>query len=235
MRVNSRFLRPSLGCFIAVAQIVGCGGPIHNGPPSVEDPRITSFDLPHDIIVLSDPPGARIVVDAETLAAPAPLTVRHTRKRHFGIPDAVFIHALAIAPGQCAQHRLIPYAAPLPDSIVFRMSHCPNPDQDFSRVFTIDEIDDVGRPERLGGPMPFYPPELQRAYRDGIVITEVVIDTTGTPEPRSFRALVVSDSGFIPSARAAVLGSVFKPGRVLGRKVRTLVTIPLTYRVAGMN
>jgi TonB family protein len=197
----------------------------------LDDPRVTSYDQPHDIIVLSDPPGARIVVDAETLAVSTPLTVRHTRKRHFGIPDAVFIHALAIAPGQCSQHRLISYALPLPDSIVFRMSHCPNPDQDFSRVFTIDEIDDVGHPERLGGPIPFYPPGLQRAYKEGTVIIEVVIDTTGTPEPQSVRALVASDSGFIPSARTTVLGSAFKPGRVLGRKVRTLVTIPITYRV----
>ena len=231
MRVNKRFLRPNLGCFIAVAQIVGCGGSIHTGPPALDDPRVTSYDQPHDIIVLSDPPGARIVVDAETLSVPAPEIVRHTRKRHFGIPDAVFIDALAIAPGQCSQHRRIPYAYPLPDSIVFRMSHCPNPDQDFSRVFTMDEVDDVGHPERLAGPPPVYPPGLQRAFREGTVITEMVIDTTGTPEPQSFRALVASDSGFIPSARAAVLGSVFKPGRVLGRKVRTLVTIPITYRV----
>lgn len=68
-------------------------------------------------------------------------------------------------------------------------------------------------------------------FREGIVLMEVVIDTTGKPEPVTFRVVVASDSGFIQSVRATILGSVFKPGRVLGRKVRTQVMIPITYQL----
>lgn len=229
MFMNKRLIAATVSSFLAAVQTAGCGSSTHAVSNPSPGSQGVSYDAPHDIFVLSDPPGARIVVDAETLSVPAPLTVRHTRKRQFGVPDGVSIHALGFAPGQCTQRRLIPYDRPLPDSIVFSMTRCPNPDQDYARVFALEELSDP--PERLGGPMPQYPLHLQAAHRGGLVLMEVVLDTAGVPEPHSFRVLVATDSGFIQSARAALLGSVFKPGRFTGRKVRTLITLPIIYQV----
>lgn len=230
--MSTRLLRPVRCALIPVVLTLGCAGSIHSAGPPTFDTGAVTYDPPHDIIVLSDPPGAKIVVDAETLTVAAPLTVRHTRKRQFGIPVAVSVHAIPIVPGQCPQYRIIPYDHELPDSIVFRMSACPNPDQNYSRVFDIEEVLEAGQPpERLGGRIPWYPGLLQRARRGGIVIMQVVIDTTGIPEPGSFRIVVASDSGFIQSARTALLAWVYKPGRVMGHKVQTRVTQPIIYEV----
>jgi hypothetical protein len=182
-----------------------------------------------DIVILTDPPGGKIVVDAETLAAVTPLKIRHRRQGLLGVTGQILIRALPVVPGECHQALRIDYNEPAPDTVRFQMDRCPRTDQDFARIFDVDEVDDP--PERLRGPMPVYPQALMQAEIEGIVMMRFVIDTSGTPEPVSLQALLPSDPGFVASARRTVLGSVFKPGRLLGRKVRTRVTVPIAYTI----
>ena len=106
------------------------------------------------------------------------------------------------------------------------MNRCPQNDQDLARVFTPDEVDEL--PERLRGPM-LDPEYLMRSGTPGCVLVRIVIDTTGRPDPESLEIVQSTDSGFIPSATKAALGSVFRPARIFDRKVRVRVEITVFY------
>jgi hypothetical protein len=179
-------------------------------------------------VILTDPPGARIVVDAETLRAVTPLLIRHRRERIGGVARPVRIRALPVLPDQCSQVRVIASNELAPDTLGFQFHPCPHTEQDFARVFDVVELDVL--PERLSGPMPD-PEFLLRSRKDGRVLLRLVIDAAGRPEPGSLEIVEATDPGFIPSARRTVLGSVFKPGRILGRKVRTRLVIPIGYAI----
>jgi hypothetical protein len=106
------------------------------------------------------------------------------------------------------------------------MNRCPQNDQDLAKVFVPDEVDEL--PERLRGPMPD-PEYLMRSRTPGCVLVRIVIDTTGLPDPESLEIVRSTDPGFIPSATKAALGSIFRPARLFGRKVRIRVEMPVSY------
>ena len=197
----------------------GCGTAIRRPEPSNEFV---------DMTIVSDPPGARIVFDAETLTL-APLAIHRRREGLGDIPNQIRIRALPSMPSQCPQTVIVGYNEPTPDTVRFQMNRCPSINQDFARIFNEVEIDEP--PERLRGPMPHYPPSLMEAGIQGRVVLRFVLDTTGVPERGSVQVVAATDPGFVSSARAVILGSVFKPGRILDRKVRTQVTIPITYTI----
>ena len=202
--------------------VVGCALACSPPPPPV--PEV----FEERTVVLTDPPGARIVVDAETLTAVAPLIIRHRREWIQGIAKPVRIRVLPVLPDQCPQGRLISSRELAPDTLKFQLHPCPRTEQDFARAFDVEELDDP--PERLRGPLPD-PEYLIQSGKDGLVRLRLVIDSTGRPEPRSLEIVEATDPGFIPSARRTVLGSVFRPGRILGRNVRTRVVIPINYTI----
>jgi hypothetical protein len=191
--------------------------------------RFTSEIFEERTVILTNPPGAIIVVDAETLAAVAPLLIRHRRERVGGVAKQVRFRVLTVLPDQCPQVRVVPSNESAPDTISFQMDRCPRTEQEFGRVFDVDELDDA--PARLRGPLLPDTEFVLRSGRDGLVVLRLNIDTAGLPEAGSLEIVMATDSGFAHSAAGTVLGSVFKPGRILGRKVRTRILIPMSYDI----
>lgn len=183
------------------------------------------------VVILTDPPGARIVIDRDTVPQSASSSYHHQRETVAGIPLPVVIRALPTAPGLCPQVLVVPYNQPVPDTVRFQMNRCPGSNQDFARAFEDSNVQEP--PERLRGPMPVYPVLFLQSGIEGMVLVQAIIDTTGRPEPSSVEAVVASNPGFVASARAAVLGSVWRPAKVSGRKVRVVITIPITYTIRG--
>lgn len=179
-------------------------------------------------VILTDPPGAVIVVGAETLATPSPVVARYHHPRVYGVAMPLRIHALPVNPSECPQFVYIAANAPAPDTVRLAMNRCPRGDQDLG-VFGVDSVEDP--PERLRGPVPDAE-YLMRSGQPGLVMVGVIIDTTGHPEPQSIEIVCASDRGFISSASRAVLSSVFTPARVYGRKVRVRVHMPIQYSLA---
>jgi hypothetical protein len=66
-----------------------------------------------------------------------------------------------------------------------------------------------------------HPRELRGT--SGEVEFEVVIDSAGTAEPGSFRALKATHPAFIPGAEYNVVTSRYAPAELDGRKVRQLL------------
>lgn len=100
---------------------------------------------------------------------------------------------------------------------------------DLDAVFVEAVVDEP--PIRLSGPPALYPPLLKDAQIEGYVVTEVVIGIDGHPEPDSFRIIESSNRAFERSARNAILGSVYRPGRMRGQPVRVLVRQPVQFNI----
>ena len=182
---------------------------------------------PEPVTITSDPPGALIVVDGDTLAF-APVTVQHRRGRTWGgALDRIAIRAIAVSPGTCSQGRIVKNEDPTPDTVRFDMRRCLAVDPD--RAYEEDEVDEPA--EREFTPAMDYPDELRQQGITGEVLLEVVIDTTGRAEPESFRALRYSHLGFVRPARDAVLSSTYRPARISGTPVRVRVEIPISFSI----
>lgn len=200
-------------------------------PCSGQTPHVAAFADSDRTVILTDPPGAIIVVDAETLTTLSPVVARYHRHRVDGVALPLRIRALPVDSGGCPQFVRISPTEPSPDTVHFVMNHCPLTDQDIAgKIFRPDSVDEP--PERLRGPMP-ETDFLMRSRKSGCVMVGVVIDTTGLPVTGSVEIVRASDPGFIPSAIKEVLGSVFRPARVYGRKVKVLVHMPVEYSMGG--
>jgi TonB family protein len=78
-----------------------------------------------------------------------------------------------------------------------------------------------------------YPDDLRVMGIQGRVEFKCIIGRDGRVEPASIRVVRADDGGFIFNARQVLLGARFRPGKVRGVPVRTLVTIPFDYRISG--
>jgi len=96
-------------------------------------------------------------------------------------------------------------------------------------VFSVDVVQE--KPERLAGPPPVYPPLLQQAGIEGVVMVQAIIDTMGRVEPNSIKITQTANPGFNESAKTTVLKSLFRPARVYGKAVRVLIQIPIAYTI----
>jgi TonB family protein len=96
--------------------------------------------------------------------------------------------------------------------------------------YSEDEVEE--RPERLSGPLPQYPDSLRAAGVSGRVVLEVVVDSSGHVEPGSVQVVSSTNTEFAASASHCVLATTFRPGRINGRPVRTVTTIPFDFSVA---
>ena len=93
-----------------------------------------------------------------------------------------------------------------------------------------DEVDRQVEPLG-GGPRPDYPDALRAASVGGTVVAEFVVDSSGRPEPASFRAIRADDPRFVTAVRAAVLRARFRPAEAAGKHVRQLVQEPFTFAI----
>jgi hypothetical protein len=65
------------------------------------------------------------------------------------------------------------------------------------------------------------------------VTFQFIIDTTGHAESNSFKLLNATNQIFVESAKQMLLKSVFKPGRLAGRPVRTQVNQGVSFSAGG--
>lgn len=96
-------------------------------------------------------------------------------------------------------------------------------------VLSVDVVQE--KPERLAGPAPVYPPLLQSAGIEGVVMVQAIIDTMGRAEPGSVKVTQSANPGFNESARQMVLKSLYRPARVYGKAVRVLIQQPVTFSI----
>src|ERR1051325_6478596 len=83
------------------------------------------------------------------------------------------------------------------------------------------------RPRPLSGPPVVYPPAMLRRQVRGQALVGLTVDTLGHAEERSIVIVATPDSGMTDALRSMVLASTFSPGRIHGRKVRTLIELAI--------
>lgn len=78
-------------------------------------------------------------------------------------------------------------------------------------------------PSVVGDIAPKYPETMARLGIEGHVVLDFVVDTTGTVRPGSTSVIQATNPTFAEAARTAVERAHFRPGRIGGRAVPTLV------------
>src|SRR3954465_13051716 len=78
-----------------------------------------------------------------------------------------------------------------------------------------------------------YPLDLLQNGRQGRVIVELVLDTTGHAEKGSIRVAQSADRRFNLSAKAYARDATFTPALFRGRKVRARLRVPVEFRLHG--
>jgi TonB family protein len=86
-------------------------------------------------------------------------------------------------------------------------------------------------PEVLSGPLPVYPDLLRQAGVTGQVVLQARVDSSGRVERGSIRVISASHPGFVGPARQALVATLFRPGRMNGRAVPTLVRVPFAFSI----
>jgi len=86
-------------------------------------------------------------------------------------------------------------------------------------------------PLLLSAPVPAYPPLLRLAGIQGWVTVLGVVDTMGRAEATSLRVVNSPNPGFDRPALDCLRRALFRPGRVHGRAVRVLVSVPLHFNL----
>jgi protein TonB len=86
-------------------------------------------------------------------------------------------------------------------------------------------------PEMLAGPLPSYPDLLRQAGIEGHVVLEAVVDSSGRVQARSISVVSATHPGFVAPARQALIATLFRPARVNGRAVSTLVRVPFAFSI----
>jgi TonB family protein len=84
-----------------------------------------------------------------------------------------------------------------------------------------------------GGPR--YPADLRAERREGEVLAQFVVDTTGRIESGSFKVLKSSDARFSEAVRQGLVDLRFLPAEVGGRKVRQLVQQPFMFALSRQH
>lgn len=97
----------------------------------------------------------------------------------------------------------------------------------FGDVFKLSDLDRI--PQAVSQTPPSYPPNMRNGADEEVVVLNFVVDTDGNVrEPRVVQS---TNSDFDRSAINGVLKWKFKPGMKGGRKVATLMEVPLKFVV----
>ena len=112
------------------------------------------------------------------------------------------------------------------------------PDTTFPVVIAVGEIEALlpgfeQRPERIAASSASlrYPGHMKSMGLEGDVVTQAILDTNGLVDSAHYAVTRASNPGFVPSARALVLGSRFKPARICGRATRSVISLPVQFRL----
>jgi TonB family protein len=89
------------------------------------------------------------------------------------------------------------------------------------------------KPALLFGPAIDYPEDLRRNGVQGRVVIRAVLDTLGRIEPGSIQFLTTPHPGFLMSVSQYLAWARFRPARHNGRLVRSLVHMPVDFRLRG--
>lgn len=100
-----------------------------------------------------------------------------------------------------------------------------------AQVFDESVLDQV--PERLSCPVPAYPALMREARIEGQVLVQFVVETDGTVESSTVEVLNSSHRAFEAPAKDMIARCRFRPGQVDGHPVRTLVQMPIMFRLGA--
>jgi hypothetical protein len=120
-----------------------------------------------------------------------------------------------------------------PKDTIWHLAPGAVPDLSGDAVYFADSL--PSKPERISGPFPRYPVRLLEAGVQGRVKLAAIIDTAGRIEPRSIRVEETPDSGLTVVSVVALIRSTFRPGRIGGHSVRTLIEIPFYFCVGSCS
>jgi TonB family protein len=98
------------------------------------------------------------------------------------------------------------------------------------RIAWLESMVEV-KPAVLSGPPLHYPDEARQAGITGRVIVQAVIGRDGRAEPASVRIIQSLKPDIDYEATHYVYNATFRPAQVAGRPVRTLVTIPIDFKI----
>jgi TonB family protein len=87
------------------------------------------------------------------------------------------------------------------------------------------------RPNNL---WPEYPDRMRRAYVEGEVLVQFVVDTLGHAEMNTLKILRSTHSDFTNAVRLVLPGYGFQPAELNGRKVRQLTQMPFVFCLGGV-
>jgi TonB family protein len=90
------------------------------------------------------------------------------------------------------------------------------------------------KPALLFGPPIVYPQDLQRDRIQGRVVVQMILDTLGRVEPGSLQFVTTPHPAFLMSVSQYLALARFRPARRNGRLVRSLVHMPLDFRLRGL-
>jgi TonB family protein len=174
------------------------------------------------------------VIDANGRAAPGSLRILSSSHPGFEAVAREWVVASTWSPGRI-DGRAVPVqfpAFPMEFPAVSRLPATepiakPSAGELPLGVYAEDSVTE--RPQLLRYPVPRYPDSLRTAGIGGRVVVEVIVDSTGHVDSASVRILSSSHPGFESSAREAVLGTTFAPGRLHGRAVPVMVRFPIRF------
>ena len=89
------------------------------------------------------------------------------------------------------------------------------------------------KPALLFGPRLDYPEDLRRNRIQGRVLVQAILDTLGRIEPGSIQFVGTPHAGFMMSVAQYLGLARFRPGRRNGLLVRSLVHMPVDFRLRG--
>ena len=98
-------------------------------------------------------------------------------------------------------------------------------------VFPVESV--FVKPDLLSHPPLVFPRSELEAGRDGLVMVQGIIDTTGHMERASVRVLSTPGPVFSQEAERIVLHSRYRPASIAGRPVRVRIQIPVNFALPG--
>ena len=84
-----------------------------------------------------------------------------------------------------------------------------------------------------GSPQPHYPVAMKKAGREGEVLVQFVVDTTGLADVRTFKVLKATSPEFVDAVKEGLATMRFTPAEIGGRKVKQLVQEPFTFGLSS--
>ena len=94
-----------------------------------------------------------------------------------------------------------------------------------TRVYRAADLDQPAR--RMSGPALSYPPELRRRGVSGDIVLRMIVDTLGRVSENSVDVLMTPDSALIMPVTQMMAASQFRPARIAGKPVRSIVAFHL--------